>query len=192
MLHFGYYKPRLAALSILRQPSSGCLWLKWKPIWRWEVNERRRMNNNKNEKLQANHHHQSLLSHVPQLLRKHSALLLLHVHNKSEHHHHNRHRCWSRASEQKSKAWGAKLNCFVVRSESAHGLVRAQNWGHKDGLPPAYHRGYTARTSTGFVPVDGTHWRAGSSPSGAVEFYPGGWILHPSKNDRGFIRERHG
>jgi len=25
MLHFGYYKPRLAALSILRQPSSGCL-----------------------------------------------------------------------------------------------------------------------------------------------------------------------
>ena len=32
MLYFGYYKPRLAALSIPRQPSSGCLWLKWKPI----------------------------------------------------------------------------------------------------------------------------------------------------------------
>jgi len=26
MLHFGYYKPRLAALSFPRQPSSGCLW----------------------------------------------------------------------------------------------------------------------------------------------------------------------
>ena len=52
----------------------------------------------------------------------------------------------------------------MVRSESAHGLVRAPNWGHKDGLPPAYHRGYIARTRTGFVPVDGTHDEQESSP----------------------------
>ena len=45
----------------------------------------------------------------------------------------------------------------MVRTESAHGLVRVPNWGHKSGLPSAYHRGYTARTRTGFVPVDGTH-----------------------------------
>jgi hypothetical protein len=44
----------------------------------------------------------------------------------------------------------------MVRTESAHGLARAPNWGHESGLPPAYHRGYTARTKTGFVPVDGT------------------------------------
>jgi len=81
----------------------------------------------------------------------------------------------------------------MVRTESAHGLARAPNWGHESGLPPAYHRGYTARTRTEFVPVDGTHDEQESSPpSVAVDIYPGGWILPPSKNDKGFIRERHG
>ena len=99
MLHFGYYKPRLAALSILRQPSSGCLWLKWKHFEDGEwMREEEKWTTTK-WKLRRRRHH-SLVAHVPQLLRKHSALLPLHVHNKSEHHHHNRHRCWSRASEQ--------------------------------------------------------------------------------------------
>jgi hypothetical protein len=65
----------------------------------------------------------------------------------------------------------AKLNCFVVRSESAH----ARNWGHKDGLPPVYHPGlYSPHKYTGFGSVDGTHDEQKSpSPSGAVGFYPG-------------------
>jgi hypothetical protein len=67
----------------------------------------------------------------------------------------------------------------MVRTESAHGLVRVPNWGHKSGLPPAYHRGYTARTRTGFVPVDGTHdEQARHHQLLSISIPGGGFFLH--------------
>ena len=68
----------------------------------------------------------------------------------------------------------------MVRSESAHGLVRAPNWGHESGLPPAYHRGYTARTRTGFVPVDGTQTsrKACHHQLLSISIPGGGFFLH--------------
>ena len=72
MLHFGYYKPRLAALSILRQPSSGCLWLKWKPIEDREWNEKKKEVHKQkwtsSNGGRSHHHHQSsMLSCLSQL-----------------------------------------------------------------------------------------------------------------------------
>ncbi len=68
----------------------------------------------------------------------------------------------------------------MVRTESAHGLVRVPNWGHKSGLPSAYHRGYTARTRTGFVPVDGTQTsrKARHHQLLSISIPGGGFFLH--------------
>jgi hypothetical protein len=69
----------------------------------------------------------------------------------------------------------------MVRTESAHGLVvRAPNWGHESGLPPVYHRGYTARTRAGFVPVDGTQTsrKARHHHLLSISIPGGGFFLH--------------
>ena len=126
-----------------------------------------------------------ILVHVPQLLRKHSALLLLHVHNKSEHHHHNRHRCWSRASDKSPGPEEAKLNCFVVRSGSAHGIGA----NRLVFLQPTT-RAYTARTSTGLSrSMEPMTSRRAHHHQVLFGFYPGGdsssieeqQRLHPGK-----------
>ena len=148
ILHSGNYKPRLAALSFPRQPSSGCLCLKWKPIWRWKMKKgERRIAQRKQKAARVGtaatshpcfHVTSAVNWKTATYLRKHSALPLLHVHNKSEHHHHNRIRCWPLATDEGpwpkdvNMCSKAKLNCYLWL-----GLDPRADWGQRFGLPPA-------------------------------------------------------
>ena len=77
---------------------------------------------------------------------------------------------------------------FVVRSGSAM-RIGANSLVF---LQPTT-RAYTARTSTGLSRLTEpmTSRRVPITVGCCSGFYPGGILHHPSKNDRGFIRERH-